>query len=341
MRIRLARSSLATLTLGALGLAVLPHWLQGTDARSANAMVVLWLAGIVSPYRPGAVTSLVELDAWGQTVLRRAVRAAWLLSALLLALHVLFWSTQSRLSVAALAAVAPLLAASARVRWIRSEVRVWFVVVATLLVVGLKLPGAFSVTAFAAAIALVLRASRSTLEAFTHARRGCGRAVARPPAPAPATPYRVRGSETPVEVDAPALVSAESTEALAAAVRAARGRLLLGAGAALYLSLWTFGWSGGPWPAHVLVLDLLATLAVVLATWKAGARIAMAPLATSAAHFIVQARLVPAPRSPLEWGAVAVVLGFVLLIASLVASYFLRAPRVASGESPEQVPETT
>ena len=101
MKIRLARSAVATLTLGALGLAVLPHWLQGTDARSANAMVVLWLVGGVSLYRPGAVTSLVELDAWGQTVLRRAVRAAWILSAVLLALHVLFWSTQSRLSLAA------------------------------------------------------------------------------------------------------------------------------------------------------------------------------------------------------------------------------------------------
>ena len=191
MKIRLARSAVATLTLGALGLAVLPHWLHGTDARSANAMVVLWLVGGVSLYRPGAVTSLVELDAWGQTVLRRAVTAAWLLSALLLALHVLFWSTQSRLSIAALAAVAPLLG----VRWIRSEVRVWCVVMATLLVVGLKLPGAFSVTAFVAAVALVLRASRSTLEAFTHARRDRGRAVARPSVPA--MPYRVRGSETP------------------------------------------------------------------------------------------------------------------------------------------------
>ncbi|MBN9167318.1 MAG: hypothetical protein J0I07_40695 [Myxococcales bacterium] len=331
MKIRLARSAVATLTLGALGLAVLPHWLHGTDARSANAMVVLWLVGGVSLYRPGAVTSLVELDAWGQTVLRRAVTAAWLLSALLLALHVLFWSTQSRLSIAALAAVAPLLG----VRWIRSEVRVWCVVMATLLVVGLKLPGAFSVTAFVAAVALVLRASRSTLEAFTHARRDRGRAVARPSVPA--MPYRVRGSETPMEVDAPAMVSAGSTEALAAA----RRRLLIGAGAALYLSLWTFGWSGGPWPAHVLGLDLLATVAVVLATWKAGARIAMALLAMSMAHFVVQARLVPAPRSLLEWGAIAVVLGFVLLIASLVASWFLRAPRVASGEPPEQVPETT
>lgn len=53
-------------------------------------------------------------------------------------------------------------------------------------------------------------------------------------------------------------------------------------------------------------------------------RIALVPLAGTAVHFIVDAHLVPAPRSLVEWGGTAVGLGFALLLASLAVSCRLR-----------------
>jgi hypothetical protein len=43
------------------------------------------------------------------------------------------------------------------------------------------------------------------------------------------------------------------------------------------MSLWTFGWTGDPWPAHVLVLDAVAMLALVALSSRT--RIALAPIA--------------------------------------------------------------
>lgn len=311
MKLRLSRAAVATATLGALGLAILPYCLQNMDTRGGSALVAVWLFALSAIYRSDAVASEVDLDRWGQTVLHRAVRATWLLWALLLSLHVLFWSSQYKIDLAAVAPIVPVVLT----RWIRTEARVWCVVVTTLVFVGLKLPGSFSMSALVVAAALCLRASTAARSAEL-AALGRSRASMGPP-------YRAFGASDPGPPPAlePLVVPDD---------RAAMLRLLIGAGFAVYLSAWTIGWSGGPWPAHVVMLDLLLTAAVVLGAWRMRARTAVVPLVATWIHFVVQARLIPPPRSALEWGGAAIGLGFALLIASLSTSYAVRAraPRI-------------
>ncbi|MBX3221100.1 MAG: hypothetical protein KF795_11320 [Labilithrix sp.] len=311
MKLRLARSAIVVATIGGVGLTLLPHVLHQMDPRYATALVGVWLAALTSLHRAGSVTSLSDLDAWGQTVLRRAVRASWLLSALLLGLHVLFWSTEYALSLPALACVALVLAT----RWVQSEKGTWCVVFATLLLVGATLPGSFSAVALVAAVTLAVRAR--------DVRRSIGEVlVARPRATVP--PYRTfAGDEGPAPV-------APEWERISVDTRPASLRLITGAAFAFYLAIWTLRWTGGPWPMHVVPLDVVVTIVVALAAWRLRARLAIAPFAAAWVHFVIQARLIPAPRTSLEWGGASVALGFVLLIASLAASYWLRAPRASS-----------
>jgi hypothetical protein len=156
VRVRLSRGAFATATLGALGLAALPYAAGGMDPRGASALVAVWVFALASAHRAAEVSPLVPLDRWGATVLRRAVRATWLLWGLLLGLHVYFWSTQHALELRALAPVVPLVLS----RRVRSEARAWMVVAATLVGVALVSPPLFSVTALVGAGALALRAAR-------------------------------------------------------------------------------------------------------------------------------------------------------------------------------------
>ena len=56
-------------------------------------------------------------------------------------------------------------------------------------------------------------------------------------------------------------------------------RYFLGATLSLYLSLWTLTWHAGPFPAHLLPLDLLFTAAAAAALWRARYFPTIAPLA--------------------------------------------------------------
>ncbi len=316
MKIRLSRRAIATATLGGVGLAVLPLVVSSVGPRAAGAVVALWLSGLVLLHRPGAVTSRVELDTWGLTVLRRAVRASWLLSALLFALHVLLWSANYSLELAPVIVVCllPLLAT----RLGRSETQVWSAVGVTLLVVALKLPGSFATAALVAAVTLGARAIAAARSPDTSS----GSSGARPRR-VPAMPYRVlAGADEP-----PAAPPAVDPDVVVPGGRAAMLRLATGAVFALYLSAWTSSWTGGPWPAHLIPLDVIFAIMVVIGVWKLRVRAALAPLAATGVHLVVQLRLVPAPRTTLEWGGAAIGLGFVLLIASLAASYWLRPSR--------------
>ncbi|MBX3214845.1 MAG: hypothetical protein KF850_22620 [Labilithrix sp.] len=311
MKIRLARSAVATAAVGGVGLALLPHVIQQVERRHATMVVGVWLAALASLPRGGAVTSLTELDAWGQTVLRRAVRATWLLTSLLFGLHVLFWSTEYGLDLRALSGIVLVLAT----RWMRSEARTWAVVFATSILVGAATPASLSAVALVVAITLAVR-SREARHSFDEVR------VTRPHAAAP--PYRAfAGDEAP----APAVTA---WERVAVDGRPASLRMLTGAVFSLYVAVWTLRWSGGAWPVHAIPLDVLVTVVVALGAWRLRARLALAPLAAVWGHFVVQARLVPAPRTSLEWGGASVALGFALLIASLGASYWLRGPRAPS-----------
>jgi hypothetical protein len=259
-------------------------------------------------------------------VLRRAVRASWALGALLFVGHVMFWATQHPMVLAALLPIVPLLA----VRSVRIEAQAWFLVAATLLCVAVAIPGAFAMTALMAAASLVVRALLPGVAAPSTTPATSNGASHR----AEAGPYRALGAFDP-EAHAARVAAAAAAErgrvvepppVLVLVERAERLRLLMGALFTAYLAVWTMGWSGGEWPAHVLAIDLVAAAVVLLFTWRARVRVALLPLAGVALHAVVQAHLVPAPRSLLEWGATAVGLGFALLLASLAASYRLRRP---------------
>jgi hypothetical protein len=64
-----------------------------------------------------------------------------------------------------------------------------------------------------------------------------------------------------------------------------------------------------------------------LLVWRAHVRLPLLPLGACYVHWLVQAGLLPAPRSEFEWGGSAVALGFALLAGSLAASYRFRSCR--------------
>lgn len=305
LRLRPSRAAIATATLGAAGLAVFPYALSRLDARSAGALVAVWLFALTALQRSASVAAIDALDDWGRTVLRRALRATWLLWALLGGLHVVFWSTQYHLDVASLAPIAPLVA----VRWIRRESRVWCAVAASFVLAVTAMPASFSAAALVAAAALALRAWRAS------------QAVAGAPSePRAVPPYRAFATdERPAPSPPPLLVMPSGP--------AAARRLLTGAGFALYLSAWTVSWSGGAWPAHAVTLDAALTAAALIAAWKGRARGGLAPAAGAWAHFAFASRLVAAPTSLLGWGGASIGVGFALLLGSLGTSIWIARRR--------------
>src|SRR5262249_42481583 len=154
MKLRLSRGAVGTFVVAGVGLALFPVLLPRLDARQAGSLVSVWVFALASLQRSAIVASLVDLSRWGATVLRRSVRAAWIMSAVLVAGHVLFWSSERTIQLSALLPVVPLLL----VRSVRSEARVWALTLATLVLVGIAMPASFSTTALLAAAALGLRA---------------------------------------------------------------------------------------------------------------------------------------------------------------------------------------
>jgi hypothetical protein len=316
LRLRFSRQFLAAAVVAALGLALGPRLLPVLGARMGGACVAVWLFALLSLYREGGITSRAPLDAWGATVLRRATLAAWLLSGALVGMHLLFWWRDHELSLTFVLSMVVL----EQVRGVRSERRVWGLVLGTLAVVALWAPSTFSGAAFVAAAALTLRALAPRLAAVPSRTP--------PREEAPAQPYRAGGAAPVAPEPQPSLTRASVDPA-------ERARLLVGALFAAHLSVWTLRWTSGPWPSHVLALDLALTAFVLLAMWKGRIRSPLAPLATWHLHFVLAAHLVPAPRTHLEWGASAVGLGFLLLAGSLAASYRLRVrPVVVPGGVP-------
>ncbi len=309
VRVRPSRSAIGTASLGAAGLAILPHVLGMLDDRGGTALLAVWLFGLFSIglHASRGAVSAVALDPWGATVLRRSLRAIWILWSLLLVLHVGFWSLHYPVRLVALLPVA-VLVLSGRMQ---SEARVWAAAVGSLVFVALQLPELFAVTSLLAAAALVQRALRPPRVTVVTER------------PRTDSPYRVVDEARPD----PREVTAQRVERAPIAPDArgrATGRLLTGALFGVYLAVWTSGWQGGTWPAHVLALDVALTAAVLILALRQRMRIAVAPLVASYVHFAVQNGMIAAPHSIVQWGAAAVALGFALLVTSLVASYCLR-----------------
>ena len=293
LRLRMNAAARVTFAFGGAGLAAIPWVLHAVDERTREAVVMLWLFTVTMGNRYAVVSSTVELDPWGAVVLRRSLRVLDVVWATLLLLHVGFWMTQSPLALAPLMALVPL----AFVGRITQPGRVALVVVATLGFVALRLPEHLSVTAAIAAVALALRARESFRPVASEAVPATG-------------PYR---NET-----APSAVTRVEADPVAI------GRLAVFAAACAWLALWTIAWKGGALPAHSLPLDLvfsgLAVVPVVRRRW--GVPVAMVTVGW--VHRVVTTTTVPLPGSAVGWGALAVSVGFVLLLGSLVASYLLR-----------------
>jgi hypothetical protein len=118
-----------------------------------------------------------------------------------------------------------------------------------------------------------------------------------------------------------------STLAVVALMEPTFFALPLGAVFSLYLALWTYGWSNGAWPEHVLALDATLAVVVALVVWRFRAWGALVPLAATGTHLVLELRVIPPPRSSTEWAALSIALGFLLLFGSLAVSYWSRGWR--------------
>ncbi|HEU4412983.1 MAG TPA: hypothetical protein VFS43_47515 [Polyangiaceae bacterium] len=300
MRIRLSRAAVAAAALGALGLSALPFCLEALGRRGAGAVVMLWLFALVALRGSAVITSAEALDAWGRTVLRRAVRVAWCLLGALAVFHVVFWSVQGRLDLMTVVPVGALVAAHRA----RTERQAWAAVLATLAFVGWTMPSSLSAASLVAAAVCAVRGAGALRRWADDAR-----------SPVAEGPYRASGEDGETASNDPGGEGAS--------------RWLLGAAMLAHLSIWTMGWTGGAWPAHVVSLDLLLTAGLGAGGWLFRTRAVMVPAATLWGHLIWQAGLVPRPHSTQAWGGTIVALGFALLGASLATSYWLR-PRLAA-----------
>lgn len=314
LRVRFSPFAVASALTAAVGLVLAPRVLPLVGERTASALLAVWVFALVSLHRRDAITSLAPLDTWGTTVLRRVTRAAWIMSAALVGLHVIVWAVNTELLLAPTFIVLPLLG----VQRFRRERWVWISVGGALLLAAGGPQGTFFVIAFLAAVALVLRATAPILAPTAIAA-----------AAPPSTPYRAGEDAT---------VVSPSQWVAATLDRAERARAMSGALFATYLGLWTCRWSEGPWPAHVLALDVVLALVIAVAAWRTRVRAPLiVPFALDVAHLVIASRLVPLPRSASGWGATVITLGFVLLGGSLAASYRMRS-WVTEGAEPAEAP---
>jgi hypothetical protein len=161
LRARLSASAIAVPALGALGAVVLPQLSDQLEARTLTSAISLWLFGLfaVALWTSRQVRSLVPLDDWGQTVMRRALAAIWALWTVLTLAHVWFWTREFSLSFFDLLPVFVLVSA----RWRQRESTVW-ATVAVALLLSTALPGTFSITALMAATVLALHAVRGACD---------------------------------------------------------------------------------------------------------------------------------------------------------------------------------
>lgn len=314
MQLRVSRAALVVTSLGAATLAVLPWWLRTLDGETASALLGAWLFALfaLGLWSSCRVEPRTAEHGFAATVARRSIRATWAGWTVMLLVHVGFWLSQdATLHGAALVPAAALLCT----RLVRRETTTWLVVLGTLGFVLVHAPQLLSTTAGMAAATLCLRALRQP-----------GRPVAPPVVPAtPGDVYRVDATLPP----APPPTPLPSPRPFVMAPRDERLRLLTGAAGCLYLAVWTQGWSGGPWPSHVWWLDAVLLVATLAAFARLRRSAVLVPLALASVHLVVALRLVPTPRSALEWGIACIGLGFALLVLSLLVSVRWRHRMVA------------
>lgn len=294
LELRPSLSALVVPTLGAIGLAALPHVFREVGPDTRTLLVELWVFGVgaAGVWTSRAVESAVGFDVRG----RRALRATWILWAVLALAHVLYWSFEHGVRLGGLLVVLALLG----VRFAERERTVWAVAVGTLAAVAVLAPHFLSTTALMAAAVLALRALRTV-----HVD-----------APSPSTassPYR----DSELSIVPPPSVRWARPEP------ATMQRLAIGAAWSAHLFAWTLGWSGGAWPEHRIAIDLALLVACALALWQWRRAFAATPITVTAAHVGIALGWLTIPTTALGWGLASTVGGFVLLAAALSASVWL------------------
>jgi hypothetical protein len=313
LRIRIHRRMLAASVLAALGMVVAPHALPNLTSHEGGNLLAGWIFGLISLYDGAAISSQVPLDDWGQTVLRRVTRAAWLISGALVGIHVVMWSDNYPLSFLPTILGLPLLA----IPRLRTEVNVWIVIVATSTITFVVAPSSFFVIDILVSGALCLRLLAPRMAALATQGSSPAGAVA---------PYRINDTirnqlgNQAVSLTTPTLTASE------------RMRCWSGALFSLYLGIWAMRW--GHEAHHVLALDVALTFVAAIAAWRTRAPATFGlPLSATYIHLIVQSRLIPIPSSEASLGKVAVAFGFALLGGSLALSYRYRNSDVPSKTS--------
>ena len=159
MRLRPSRSAYAVPMLGAAGFVLVPRIVAHASTHDASVVVAAFVFAIASAAlsTERAIAFEGALDAWGRTVLRRAVMATWAIWAALGALHVAFWFSSRSLEPAALGPVLFVLGT----RVVRREWQAWAAIALTLSLVYLAAPPFFAFAATLSAVAFVLRAVRA------------------------------------------------------------------------------------------------------------------------------------------------------------------------------------
>ena len=297
LRLGPRRSTWTALLLGAAGLAVFPA-LALTWGRAMSPSVTLWLFGVVAIglWFGMEVRTRVPLDVRGH----RALRFSWGVGILALVAHAVVWVEAFRLDAVAWPAAGALLASRA----CRTEKQHWALVGGTLLMTLASSPHHLSLVFLMAAASLALNAWKNPPR----------RAIT---APLAESPYRAPGGEL-------------TTSALHAA---ARVRMQFGALFALYGATWSgSAWDAGP--GSLPSLAALVGLSVVVACWAAHRRhpgwlLALVPVHLEA---LAAAGAIRPPAGAIEWGATALTLGFVALVASMAVQ--LRAGRPGEGPDP-------
>ncbi len=311
LELRFSRSAVLVAALGAFGLAALPHVFRVVEPGTRSVLVALWLFGLgtTAVWTTRNVESAVGWDVRG----RRCVHGAWALLAVLAIGHAAFWSWSYHFGFGLALAGVPLVAA----RYARRESFVWLPVGLTVLVVMWVAPHETWVVALMAAMTLFLTATRSRLERTT-----------RIATPRSAPPYR---SYEPLH--------STSVVVVHDLLPNARPRLFVGTALALYLAVWSAGWTGGALPEHYLWLDALLGVALLAASRRWHRRLLLAPLLPVVVHLTGQRGWIPEPTTALEWGATCIGAGFVMLFSSLAASWwFGRTVAIANPAPPGDRP---
>ncbi len=309
--LRYDRAVLLVPMSGAIGVAVFPHVLRSVDGRAGTFVVVAWvfavLAGGLWTARRVAHPDGLDVRAL------RALRGTWTLFAAALVAHVLFWTTEDDLAIDPAALVPALALLVARV--LSREAARWALVLAVLAGTAVTMPAQLSVAAFCAAAILGL----------DMVRRPSPPSVA---LESPSLPPPYRFAEPP-----PRRVAATPALRFARAPVASIRRLAVAFLGCLYLSIWTATWSGGELPDHLLALDALLLVASAGLAWRLRARLVWALAAVVETHLAMDVGWVRAPRDALEAGATAIALGFVLLGASLYATWRIRRDPITAPDA--------